>query len=436
MFGNSQIEHQAREYVDKAVDHLFHEEDGLLMLASDAPDKPINNLGIKKPIIVQDNPSIGMGDANGDTFAMASAPELAEMRIRYAWVNSGAARTYASLLNESNAGTNLSSQNKLLLRNQVQRLRDVLELFLARSDGSGKLATVSAAAGTTITCNAATDDIGVTFLGGRGTSSRSIGQYVTIFDATGATKRNATPVEITAVDYTANTITTATAVAGVTATDIIVPETELDTPVAPVGFDFLISENTGLDYFGIPSTNRYIQPTTHDLGGALTSAGLYLGWLKAMKRMRIGNSSKERKNYCILHAEGANKEYYDILNVAPFTQQFVHSGGSRPKQDAGLENFEQTFFGIEMKCYSYMRDGRFYGYRKGSLECAKWKALGDVTSQFENANWSNQYNGEGRRRTSLERHMDWGGNYFLNNRNKQILWHNFTTEADLQLKAV
>jgi hypothetical protein len=428
VFDNTQIGNQIREHIMKATDLLFHEE-GILDLVQDAPELPATNLGVKVPLITEDNPSLALGDANGDAFAIPGAPGTNYFNVRYCWMNSGLTRTYASILNERNS--ELSSQNKMMLTNQVKTFRDILSFYIGRSDGKGTLATVSAPiAGAVVTCNGAGDSVGVSRL--------KKGQYVSIFDATGTTRRTPTWVKIEDIDYSTNQITLASAVAGVVANDIIVPQTSLTSPAAPKGLPFLISENVspGFSYFGIPGNNRYIQPTAHDFGGTLTAAGMHAGWRKHMLRMRA-DANKERKNYVFIQSESGAAQYYSTLNVAPFTPQFNFGNtGGRPKQDAGFDSFEQTFFGIEMRSYASVMDGRQYVLRKGTIKQTKWKALGDVIDQFDNAEFSTRFNGEGQRLTALERHMDWGGDHFIIERNKQAVFYNFGYDNTITLKAV
>jgi hypothetical protein len=431
VFDNTQIATQITEHITEVQDLLFHEE-GILDLVSDAPELAATNLGVRVPLITDDNPSMGMGDANGDAFAIPGAPGLNSFNVRYCWLNSGLTRTYASILNEKNSS--LSSQNKMMLTNQVECFRDLLSFYVGRSDGKGTLATASAAiAGAVITCNGGTDTVGV--------SRVKEGAYVSIFDSTGTVRR--TPLndpyrKVIAVDYTANTITLDAAVAGVIAGDIIVPQNTLASPLAPKGLPFLISENFsgGFSYFGIPGNKRFIQPSAHDFGGTLTAAGMHAAWSKHILRMRA-DKNKERKNYVLIMSESGANQYYSTLNVAPFTPQFNFGNtGGRPKQDAGFDSFEQTFFGIEMRSYASVMDGRMYCHRKGTIKATKWKSLGDIISQFDNSEFATRYSSTGQRLTALERHMDWGGDYFITQRNKQAVWYNFGYDANITLKAV
>lgn len=427
IFNNTQIGNQIREHVVKATDLLFHEE-GILELVSDAPELPTTNLGVKVPLITGDNPSLAMGDANGDAFAIPGAPDTNYFNVRYCWLNSGLTRTYSSILNEKSS--ELSPQNKMMLTNQVQRLRDILAFYVGRSDGKGTLATVSAAiSGVTVTCAGAFDYVGVSRL--------VVGQYVSIFDATGTTRRGTSWEKIVSIDYTANTFNLANTIAGVIATDIVVPQNSLSSPQAPKGLPFLINENisAGFSYFGIAGNNRYIQPTATDLGGTLTAGGMEAAWRKHILRMRA-DANRERKNYMLIMSESGASKYYSTLNVAPFVPQFNMGGSTRPTQDAGFDSFEQTFFGIEMRSYSSVQDGRMYCHRKNTIKATKWKALGDVIEQFDNSDWSTRFGANGVRLTSLERHMDWGGDYYITERNKQAVWYNFGFDTSLTLKAV
>lgn len=427
VFDNTQIATQITEHIAQVEDLLFHEE-GILDLVADAPDLPATNLGVRVPLITEDNPSMGMGDANGDAFAIPGAPGLNSFNVRYCWLNSGLTRTYASILNEKNS--NLSSQNKMMLTNQVEVFRDLLAFYLGRSDGKGTLATVSAnIAGAVVTCNGVNDTVGV--------SRIKPGAYVTIFDSTGTVRRTATYEKVNSVDATNNQFTLANAVAGVVAGDIVVPQNTLASPLGPKGFPFLISENFsgGFSYFGIAGNNRFIQPSAHDFGGTLTAAGMQAAWRKHMLRMRA-DANKERKNYVLIMSESGASQYYSTLNVAPFVPQFVMGGGKRPNQDAGFDSFEQTFFGIEMRSYASVMDGRMYCHRKGTIKHTKWKSLGDIISQFDNSEFSVRHNASGQRLTALERHMDWGGDYFITQRNKQAVWYNFGYDANITLKAV
>lgn len=87
-----------------------------------------------------------------------------------------------------------------------------------RTDGTGKIATI-----TTPTTSAGVDTY-VCTSDGFGIRLMREGQLVNVFDATIATQRTPTPVKITYYDPSSNTIKVTPAVAGVTATDVILPE--------------------------------------------------------------------------------------------------------------------------------------------------------------------------------------------------------------------
>jgi hypothetical protein len=140
-------------------------------------------------------------------------------------------------------------KRKAVLQNLRELLAKSMKEFRRQVDsqcmtaGTGVLATVTSESSGTFTCT--TDGYGVRLL--------RYGQRVSVYNAARTTNRTASgPVKITAIDLANKTFTTTPAVAGVIATDVILPEGLTgSTPVGLYGVPYHVSSSTSGSWLGL-----------------------------------------------------------------------------------------------------------------------------------------------------------------------------------------
>lgn len=140
-------------------------------------------------------------------------------------------------------------RRKALVNNVTENLADAMSEFRRQSEaqcmtnGTGVIATVTSETTGTFTCT--TDGYRVKLL--------RPGQRVSVYNAARTTNRTASgPIEITSVDVQANTFVATPTVAGVIATDVILPEGLTgSTPVGLYGVPYHASSSTSGSWLGL-----------------------------------------------------------------------------------------------------------------------------------------------------------------------------------------
>lgn len=205
------------ERVRPKVPTLYDYDDGYYATVSKKPVERISGRDMRIPLALNPGGYFGYADFNGGDLGVGGGLAWDKAVINTNSFKYALQWTWKSELETDDTRKAVVNAFRELMKKAMPEFRRQSDnQCLTNGDGSiGTITTVAGGGVTSITCT--TDGFGVRLM--------RKGQRVNIYDSTLATQRTASgPVEITYLDIEAKTIKLASAVAGITATDKIVPE--------------------------------------------------------------------------------------------------------------------------------------------------------------------------------------------------------------------
>lgn len=229
------------ERVLPKIPTLFDRDDVFYSQVSKAPVEVISSRDMRIPLELRPGGYFGYFDSENGDLGVGDAPTYDKAVI--STVNMKHAIQWST---KSEWSTD--DKRKAVINNVRELLAKSMKEFRRQVDsqcmtaGTGVLATVTSESSGTYTCT--TDGYGVRLL--------RFGQRVSIYNAARTTNRTASgPVKITAIDLANKTFTTS-AVAGVIATDVVLPEGLTgSTPVGLYGVPYHVSASTSGSWLGL-----------------------------------------------------------------------------------------------------------------------------------------------------------------------------------------
>jgi hypothetical protein len=276
------------EKVVSKLETLYDIDDEFYSSVEKAPVEVKSNRDMRIPLKLRPGGYFGYFDpANGDLGTGSSTSydkgviSTSHMKIAIQWDL------------KSQWGTD--DKRKALINNVKENLADAMAEFRRQSDaqcmtdGTGVIATITSVATTsgndTYTCT--TDGYRVKLL--------RPGQRVSVYNAARTTNRTPTPLVITSVNISANTVTMTGAATGAIATDVILPEGLTgSTPVGMYGVPYHQSDSTSGSWLGLTrsSTPEVVASSVDANSASLSLPFARLAVNKIADRIGIKNGFK------------------------------------------------------------------------------------------------------------------------------------------------
>lgn len=387
---------------------LYQNETDLWKDLEKVPSDQVNYKGLQVPIELSPNPSLGYRPADGDALPTPLGPKWDNFTVSYVGLQMGLAETYAAYMNN---GIRTSAGWGDVLKSNARQFASVLNQYATTGNGTQKLATVSTnysgGTPTIAVCNGSADSLGPAQLipGGR----------YQVFDATGATLRNATiggqGIVTLASKTAANAVGATNWPSDMIATDIIVPAvgTGANASFGLYGLPQII-ESTG-SYFGVSRASvNGLASYEKAMGGGLTAGALAETYAALSQRGGYLRGNNLADSLWIYLSMG---NWLNYINLALATgaivgspNQFMHTPQGAPAYDVGYKTPDLTYFGAPCKILNWAEGSEIYFANPKVIRRAILKDVGRMDG-FPAADWLQG--------------IDASGNY----QNQRVGWNSF-----------
>jgi hypothetical protein len=378
------------------------------------PNDQINALGIKVPIEVHPNASLGYYTGNNDTYPTPQASDFDNYTVSYVSLAAGTIETEAAFLNRSlNTSEDMVRYQE---QSSARQFASFLNRYISRGNGTMGLGTVSAYTNpsTTVTLNTATDSIGPAHLVTQ--------QKVLFYDATGATQRTGT-VGAAAIQINSRSasalVLASNAPSDVVNTDIVVPEIggSTDASAGLCGLP-IIDSSTGTYYGKSRSSFPGLASYEKTSAGTVTAGMLSETYWSTVQRggwfTGDGTSNLDSALWMVLNTGNAQMYYALSLNsgaVVSSPHYFVH-GSDSPKNDIGMASVQPTWFGAPMFVGNDIRGDEIYYLGRDCLRKAVLKDVGDIPVGFPANDYLQSVDGNGNWQSARIKYNTFWGNCY------------------------
>jgi len=371
------------EIIDRNVQDLFPQDaEFITMFSQDTQDKPANNRGRYYPYITAPPGSFGFTSPAGSADLVGtSAMTDSRILVTTAHLESGLEIDYDAWVNNENGDAIIDA----VVRNVTTQLgffNKMRDIFASRGNGTAVLATASATSAngaTTITCNGASDYIGTTNI--------FPGMQLDAYDATLATQRNTSSINVQSVSGTVITVTAMVLGSSIINTDVLIPAGQT---AGLAGVPYHVAA-TGA-YFD--KADRTLTPGL--VASIISSAGTLSAALMIKLVMYVGRRAQTMN--LEEHAWFTSTTIWPVYrNIAYTNSRFVWNE-QRPTTDIGQKGRSKkkfkdlSFDGDPIYVFKYWVPDRMDFLRVQDFEHVVLKEVGPMMSPA--GDWLQAFNGD------------------------------------------